>query len=250
MEVSPAFETAAETVADAAAGTESAAPDPFLDALADPPEPRWWRRPAVAGSGIAIGVLAVVAVTFLVLPESPGQPDLTWRPALPAVAASSPASAGPPSPASARSSTPAATAAPAVSARAAVQRPTASVAGPVPTRSTRPATPPAARPSPSRTQASSRPNELAPLPPFWEHGLRSMSNDWPTAIDFVNTRSQQVVVYWLDHRGRRVRYRVLDAGQSYRQPTYVSHPWVVARTDGRALAIFLPDRNPARATIT
>jgi hypothetical protein len=90
---------------------------------------------------------------------------------------------------------------------------------------------------------------LTPLPPYREGGARSITSDRPTAIDFVNARAERVLVYWLDYFGRRVLYRVLPAGGSYRQQTYVTHPWVVTTVDGEALAVFLPADRPARATI-
>lgn len=225
-------------------------PDPFFDELTDQPE-RWWKRPAVTRSGIALGVLATVILTFVILPETPEQSDGTWRPALlPTVGSgvSIVTSATPPAP---ELSSPAATVSPAAPSQAvATRQPSTPAASPSSTRRSQPGNSPSARPSPTRTQSAPRTAELTPLPPSRERDLRSTHNDRPTSIEFVNRRKEPVIVYWLDHRGRRVPYRILMPGQSYRQPTYVTHPWVVTRMDGRALAIFLPDRNPARATIT
>ncbi|RIV36183.1 hypothetical protein D2L64_20385 [Micromonospora radicis] len=126
--------------------------------------------------------------------------------------------------------------------------------------STRPATPSArpttADPSPSGTTTSrptpSRPpavQDLTPLPGSRERGLRSVSGGPETSIEFVNLRSRTVIVYWLNHHGQRRQYAVLPPGASYRQHTYVGHPWVVTDRRGWALVCFEPTRSPGRAII-
>ncbi|WP_092381022.1 hypothetical protein [Micromonospora phaseoli] len=76
-----------------------------------------------------------------------------------------------------------------------------------------------------------------------------MSGGTETSIEFVNRRSRSVIIYWLDHRGQRRQYAVLRPDASYRQHTYVGHPWVVTDGRGRALVCFEPTRTPARAVI-
>lgn len=236
----------------------------------DPPvEPRWWQRTVVVRSGIAFAVLATIVLSILALPESSREADRAVWSVLPPIDSgrsvsteqTAPAPGGAPSPTA--GATAATTADPSVPSRTATpQRPGGSVPGAGATaRPGRPANPPAAsrptpprptpaRPTPPRTRSAPRPAGLTPLSPSRERDLRSVRSDRATAIDFVNTRRQRVVVHWLDYHGRRVQYRVLGPGDSYRQPTYVTHPWVITGGDGRALVIFLPDRAPARATIT
>ncbi|NLU80240.1 hypothetical protein HCA58_18000 [Micromonospora sp. HNM0581] len=79
--------------------------------------------------------------------------------------------------------------------------------------------------------------------------MRSVSGGRETSIEFVNLRSRSVIVYWLDHRGYRRQYAVLNPNESHRQHTYVGHPWVVTNSRGRALACFEPEPTPARAVI-
>ncbi len=65
----------------------------------------------------------------------------------------------------------------------------------------------------------------------------------------MNSRQRSVIVYWLDHRGHRRQYAVLRPRESYRQHTYVGHPWVVTDHRGRALVCFEPMRTSGRAVI-
>ncbi|PZG11536.1 hypothetical protein C1I95_27100 [Micromonospora craterilacus] len=76
-----------------------------------------------------------------------------------------------------------------------------------------------------------------------------MSGGAETSVEFVNLRSRPVIVYWLDHHGRRRHYAVLQPSASYRQHTYVGHPWLVTDRRGRALVCFEPTPTPARAVI-
>ncbi|MEV2236612.1 hypothetical protein [Micromonospora sp. NPDC049891] len=134
-------------------------------------------------------------------------------------------------------------------------------ATPIPsaTRTPSPAVPPTptARPTPSPSRPAdppptTRPPEpahLTPLPAWRERELRSVSGGSETSIEFVNLRQRSVIVHWLDHHGHRRQYAVLQPRESYRQHTYVGHPWVVTDRRGRALVCFEPTRTPARAVI-
>ncbi|WP_240742330.1 hypothetical protein [Micromonospora zingiberis] len=70
-----------------------------------------------------------------------------------------------------------------------------------------------------------------------------------TSIEFVNLRSRPVIVYWLDYQGRRRHYAVLQPSASYRQHTFVGHPWVVTDRRGRTLVCFEPTATPGKAVI-
>jgi hypothetical protein len=82
-----------------------------------------------------------------------------------------------------------------------------------------------------------------------EPTLRSAGNGGATQVAFVNASGDVVTVSWLDPDGNRVTYKTLRPGESYTQPTYVGHPWVVAAADGRALAVFQPGPAPGRAVV-
>lgn len=252
---------AGRTAAGLATGPD--AEDPFHHPYPVPRVRRWWERSAVARSGVVLGVLATVLLTFLLLPESPGGPDRTERPApppvdsgisvvageTPATPADSLAPSGE-SPAPSEGS-PAPADGPADSARTTRTRRPVEPTGPRATSAPpRPTTSPTTRrPTPTPSRPAPGAGELTPLPPSRESGLRSVRSDQATAIEFVNNRPHDVTLYWLDYRGNRVRFRTLRPGASHRQPTYVTHPWVVTTPHGRGLAVFLPDRNPARAVI-
>ncbi|GLY26043.1 hypothetical protein [Micromonospora sp. NBRC 101691] len=133
-----------------------------------------------------------------------------------------------------------------------------------PTVSPTSASPSPGSPTPSRDRhvaASGRPAsaptrsptpdvvELTPLPAEEERGLRSVDGGTDTTVEFVNQRSGQVTVYWLNHWGYRVRVERLSPGESQRRDTQVGHPWVVTDGDGRALAVYQPVAAPARAVV-
>ncbi|MFE0588639.1 hypothetical protein [Micromonospora echinospora] len=91
--------------------------------------------------------------------------------------------------------------------------------------------------------------ELTPLPAEEERGLRSVDGGADTTVEFVNQRTGQVTVYWLNHWGYRVRVERLSPGESHRRDTQVGHPWVVTDGDGRTLAVYQPVAAPARAVV-
>jgi len=66
--------------------------------------------------------------------------------------------------------------------------------------------------------------------------VRSLSGDVATEITFENRSQRTIVVYWIDYSGKEILYRRLVPGQSYDQPTYVSHPWRI-REEGSAVEI-------------
>jgi hypothetical protein len=108
---------------------------------------------------------------------------------------------------------------------------------------------PSPKPSPKPTASQPGPGELAPLPASQEPSLRSAGGGPETFIDFANARGEPVIVYWLDYDGRRQQYAVLQPGQSYRQQTYVGHPWVVTNGQGIGLVCFLPAPQTLRAVV-
>ena len=55
-------------------------------------------------------------------------------------------------------------------------------------------------------------------------------------MNFVNHTGWTVNVYWLDYSGTPVFYKSLGGWQSFYQDTYVTHPWLLVRSDGYCLA--------------
>lgn len=55
--------------------------------------------------------------------------------------------------------------------------------------------------------------------------LRSEEGSVETSITFVNKTNQPVSIYWVDYNGNEVLYKTVEAGTSFDQPTYATHPW-------------------------
>ena len=69
---------------------------------------------------------------------------------------------------------------------------------------------------------------------------KSKESKVETEIVFINGLSEPVSVYWVDYKGKEVRYKILGSRGRYIQHTYVTHPWVVRRSSdnkivGRAI---------------
>jgi uncharacterized protein YkwD len=83
-----------------------------------------------------------------------------------------------------------------------------------------------------------------------EGSIRSIESERVTSIRFQNLATFPVQIYWLDYEGKRVLYGTLSPQQYYDQPTYVSHPWLVARSpDAAPMLIFEPTLQPSIAQI-
>ncbi|MEH0822575.1 MULTISPECIES: VHL beta domain-containing protein [unclassified Micromonospora] len=198
------------------------------------PRPGGPKRSLLLGCAV-VGALATLAVASSPIWTAPPRPE------------EGPAAAAPTIPLDQADDTPSATQPTATFSRAPVSLSTrASLRSPTPAASPtdRPRTPTGGTTTSSRPsttpRAQPRSDELPPLPASQERSLRSSGGGAETFVDFVNDRDGQVVVYWLDYHGQRRRYAVLEPGRSYRQQTYVGHPWVVTDAGGRALACFLP----------
>src|SRR4051812_33471849 len=57
--------------------------------------------------------------------------------------------------------------------------------------------------------------------------LHSVDGQRTINLNFVNRAMVGVAVYWLGYDGQRVSYKWLEPGESYTQPTYATHPWLV-----------------------
>jgi hypothetical protein len=75
-----------------------------------------------------------------------------------------------------------------------------------------------------------------------EGGWRSTEGRTPTYINFANRTGQAIRTYWLDYQGRRRFYNEIPPGTTHRQPTYLTHPWVVTDANGNCLRILMPER--------
>ena len=88
--------------------------------------------------------------------------------------------------------------------------------------------------------------------------VKSLHSDHSTGITFQNKTRHKVEVLWLDYQGQPVWYYHLEPGESYRQQTYVTHPWVCVESDtGRfemmelnKKDILYPEKKPILGVIT
>jgi hypothetical protein len=81
-----------------------------------------------------------------------------------------------------------------------------------------------------------------------EPKLKSQTGNRPVTLTFKNVSSEALSAYWLDYGGKRVFYRRLGSGESYVQPTYMTHPWVFVDASGRCHMVVLPD--PGRSLVS
>ncbi|MEE3919335.1 hypothetical protein V2I01_16320 [Micromonospora sp. BRA006-A] len=120
---------------------------------------------------------------------------------------------------------------------------------------------PTRRPTPSSRPTSSKPTPPRPKPPVVGPG------NWPryrprASLGCARTAAARRPSSTSSTPGSRRSwstgstttavdsvYAVLRPGQSYRQQTYVGHPWVVTDERGRGLVCFEPDRRTLRAVI-
>ncbi|XP_045176795.2 uncharacterized protein LOC123537222 [Mercenaria mercenaria] len=60
--------------------------------------------------------------------------------------------------------------------------------------------------------------------------LKSLNNDTPTFVQFVNSSDRMVYLFWLDYTGKLVRYGCIPPHRVMEMNTYVTHPWVARDT--------------------
>jgi hypothetical protein len=81
-----------------------------------------------------------------------------------------------------------------------------------------------------------------------EAGLHSIEGNILTFVNFANGTGMTVRTYWINYQGQRQFYAEIPAGQSYRQQTYVTHPWVVTDSSENCLKVYMPQ--PSESTVT
>lgn len=81
-----------------------------------------------------------------------------------------------------------------------------------------------------------------------ESSSKSLQSTSSTSITFKNSTSSKIRIYWLDFNGKRVEYSKsghqassdggLEAGASYTQQTFVTHPWLITDDQGNCQGIY------------
>jgi dipeptidyl aminopeptidase/acylaminoacyl peptidase len=93
-----------------------------------------------------------------------------------------------------------------------------------------------------------QPESLAAIPPDRAPGA-SLRTGKQVYLTFVNQTDGDVELFWLDAGGQRQSYGLLRPSQERRQHTYAGHVWLVADTDGNAIAVYQAVEQPARVLI-
>ena len=112
------------------------------------------------------------------------------------------------------------------------------------------ALPPAPAVAPPNAAIPSDPNRAGPdASCASEPSLKSLNGNQSITVTFQNQSNEAISAYWLDYSGKRVFYRRLNGGESYAQPTYISHPWVFVDASGKCRRIVMPSMSQKTVAI-
>jgi len=70
-----------------------------------------------------------------------------------------------------------------------------------------------------------------------------------TSVTFINRTEKDIEIYWLDSERQRKHYATVAAGDQHRQHTFAGHVWLVTDKEGKMLAAFMAEEEPADAVI-
>jgi len=59
-------------------------------------------------------------------------------------------------------------------------------------------------------------------------------------ITFTNNSKRELHINWIDYSGHEVTYHDLPDGASWDCPTFLTHPWIIRKTDGACSTILIP----------
>ncbi len=71
---------------------------------------------------------------------------------------------------------------------------------------------------------------------------KSVGHSQEATVIFTNYLESEVQIYWINYQGKRVLYRKLAPGDSYRQQSFFTHVWLATNRDGNCVGLFLVDR--------
>ena len=81
------------------------------------------------------------------------------------------------------------------------------------------------------------------------YGLKSTADNISLQLRVSNNRNEAVYWWWVDYSGNPVFYATINSGSTIIQPTYGTHPWLVADANGDLLASVVPYKSNAELTI-
>ena len=70
-----------------------------------------------------------------------------------------------------------------------------------------------------------------------------------TSITFINRTKKDIEIYWIDSQRQRKHYTTVAAGDQHRQHTFAGHVWLITDKEGKMLAVFMAEEEPADAII-
>lgn len=71
--------------------------------------------------------------------------------------------------------------------------------------------------------------------------LKAKNGNTKSTITFTNRTPDKQVVYWIDYDGKRHKYQELEPGESYDQPTFLTHPWLVTGLRDACVGYYLAE---------
>lgn len=76
-------------------------------------------------------------------------------------------------------------------------------------------------------------------------GVKSLNSLDSINITFTNNSKRTLHINWIDYNGSEVTYSDLADGGSWSVPTYLTHVWIVRKTDGACSTILIPKTGAA-----
>jgi VHL beta domain len=74
-------------------------------------------------------------------------------------------------------------------------------------------------------------------------GMKSKESNTSITIKFINQTKESRTAMWVDFKGNPVQYFTIEPGQSFRQQTFLTHPWFFTDGPGNCIEAMLPSAN-------
>lgn len=77
-------------------------------------------------------------------------------------------------------------------------------------------------------------------------GLKSLNSLDSVNVTFTNHSKRLLHINWIDYSGSEVSYQDLADGASWTVPTYLTHVWIIRKTDNACSTILILKTGAAR----
>ena len=71
-------------------------------------------------------------------------------------------------------------------------------------------------------------------------GVKSLTDLDSVNITFTNNSKRLLHINWIDYSGSEVTYTDLPDGGTWSIPTFLTHVWIIRKTDGACSTILIP----------